>query len=78
MQVAYSYCASNDPRIHFGLGSATSADTVMVYWPNGTQERFGPFTADRYHEIQQGTGENVETSRRRDVEGSRFRAHADP
>ncbi len=30
-----SYLASSDPRLHFGLGAATSA-TVQIHWPDGT------------------------------------------
>ncbi len=30
-----SYMSSSDSRVHFGLGSATVADTVTVHWPNG-------------------------------------------
>ena len=29
-----SYLSSNDPRLHFGLGSATSAE-IEVFWPSG-------------------------------------------
>ncbi len=38
---AYSYCASNDPRVHFGLGSAERVDDVEVRWTDGSQDRFG-------------------------------------
>ncbi len=30
-----SYLSSHDPRLHFGLGAATSAQ-VEIYWPDGT------------------------------------------
>ena len=30
-----SYLSSSDPRLHFGLGAATSA-TVQIHWPDGT------------------------------------------
>jgi hypothetical protein len=53
---SYSYCASNDPRVHFGLGNATRADEVTVHWPDGTQERFGPLEADRIVALQRGKG----------------------
>jgi len=36
VQPAYSYLASNDPRLHFGVGEATQA-TVVVTWPNGSR-----------------------------------------
>lgn len=37
---AYSYLNSNDPRVHFGLGFATSVDSIIVRWPDGTEQTF--------------------------------------
>ncbi|MBI1875363.1 MAG: CRTAC1 family protein [Acidobacteria bacterium] len=45
---AYSYLASNDPRVHVGLGPETSVREVRVRWPDGRVDRFGEFAADRY------------------------------
>ena len=52
VQGAYSYCSSNDPRVHFGLAEATEVSEVIVRWPDGTQEAFGPFAADAFHELR--------------------------
>jgi enediyne biosynthesis protein E4 len=41
----YSYLAANDPRVHVGVGAATTIDAVDVTWPGGVVERFGPFGA---------------------------------
>jgi hypothetical protein len=30
-----SYASSHDPRLHFGLGAATVADSIEVRWPDG-------------------------------------------
>ena len=30
-----SYLTSRDPRVHFGLNDATSADKIKVRWPDG-------------------------------------------
>ena len=49
---AYSYCASNDPRIHCGLGSATTVDKVTVHWEDGSTSEFGPLEVDRVHVLQ--------------------------
>ena len=49
---AYSYCASNDPRVHCGLGSATTVDRVTVYWGDGATSEFGPLEVDRAHVLQ--------------------------
>lgn len=32
-----SYASAHDPRLHFGLGDARSADEVLVRWPDGTR-----------------------------------------
>ncbi|MDB4962799.1 MAG: hypothetical protein JWP01_2798 [Myxococcales bacterium] len=39
---------SQDPALaHFGLGAATTVDTVRVRWPDGTVTTQGPFSADQ-------------------------------
>jgi hypothetical protein len=47
VRAAFSYQASNDPRVHVGLGAETKAVNVQVRWPNGTVEKFGDFPAGR-------------------------------
>ena len=49
---AYSYLASNDPRIHVGLGEAPEVDEVEVRWPDGTVESYGRFPAGRIHRLR--------------------------
>ena len=56
LETAYSYCASNDPRVHFGLGAGVRVDEVLVIWPDGAEESFGPFTAGQLHNLRRGTG----------------------
>lgn len=50
-----SFLSSNDPRLHFGLASATSVD-VQVYWPTGVSEKFPNITADQLVTIKEGKG----------------------
>jgi tetratricopeptide (TPR) repeat protein len=33
-----SYLSQNDPRLHFGLGVAQQADSLVVYWPRGSRQ----------------------------------------
>lgn len=47
-----SYLSSNDPRLHFGLGTATTAD-VEVRWPGGGIETFTGVAANRELAIRQ-------------------------
>ncbi len=49
---AYSYCGSNDPRVHCGLGAAAVVDMVTVYWTDGATSEFGPFEVDQTHVLQ--------------------------
>jgi enediyne biosynthesis protein E4 len=50
-----SFYSSNDPRLHFGLGSATSAD-LDVYWPSGLRESFKQLPANRLVTLREGVG----------------------
>lgn len=37
------YLAQSDPRLLFGLGGDESVEQVVVSWPSGREQRFGPF-----------------------------------
>jgi hypothetical protein len=50
-----SYMSSNDPRLHFGLGPATTAD-VEVIWPTGASEKYPAQAANRLVTIREGQG----------------------
>jgi enediyne biosynthesis protein E4 len=50
-----SYMSSNDPRLHFGLGSEKIAD-VEVHWPSGAVEKYPGEAANRLITIQEGKG----------------------
>lgn len=51
VKAAFSYCATNDPRVHIGLGDATEVDRIEVRWPDGARESYGPFEANQFVEI---------------------------
>jgi hypothetical protein len=53
-----SYLCSNDPRAHFGLGSATPTG-LTVLWPDGRAEAFDPPPVGRYVEVRRGSGRPV-------------------
>jgi len=50
-----SFYSCNDPRLHFGLGSNTSAD-IDVYWPNGLRETFKGMAANQLLTLREGVG----------------------
>ena len=60
VQRAYSYQSSNDPRVHFGLGTLDRVEAVRVIWPGGQHESFGAFAAGAVHVLRQGTGKPAE------------------
>jgi hypothetical protein len=50
-----SFFSCNDSRLHFGLGSAASAD-IEVYWPNGLHETFSKISANQLITLKEGMG----------------------
>ena len=48
--------ASNDRRLHFGLGDATNAGTVEIHWPSGKKETIKLPAVDRIYTIVEGQG----------------------
>ena len=50
-----SFLSSNDPRLHFGLGPATTVD-IEVRWPTGASETFSKIAADQLITIREGGG----------------------
>ncbi len=55
-RAAYSYLASNDPRVHVGLGPDTAVRDVRVRWPDGTTETFGGVPIDTYTTLREDPG----------------------
>jgi hypothetical protein len=51
-----SYESSNDQRLHFGLGQATTVESVEVHWPSGAVEHFNLPSVDRFFAIEEGKG----------------------
>jgi hypothetical protein len=51
-----SYLSSNDLRLHFGLGTATSVDHIAVQWPSGKNEQFPMKTVDHFVRLVEGLG----------------------
>ncbi len=44
----------SDIPVHFGLGSADHIDELIIRWPDGTEETFGPVSVDKYLKIHKG------------------------
>ena len=50
----YSFLSSNDPRAHFGLGTAARVDRIIVRWPDGKIETHPGVAADRIITLRKG------------------------
>ena len=51
-----SFESASDPRVHFGLGSATHVDSVTVHWPSGVVDTIGAEAADQELVVEEGAG----------------------
>jgi hypothetical protein len=51
-----SFLSSNDPRLHFGLGAATTAD-IEVRWPSGLVERIHGAATNQLLTLREGAGQ---------------------
>jgi hypothetical protein len=51
-----SYLSSSDPRVLFGLGAASTIETVRVIWPDGRHEEWPEVTVGHYHTLTYGDG----------------------
>jgi len=54
-----SYNSSSDMRVHFGLGSATKVDSLLVRWPSGLLARFDNLSVDSIQTLKEGSGTAV-------------------
>jgi hypothetical protein len=55
----------SDPRAHFGLGEAGTADLVRVRWPSGKVDEFRDVAADRHYLVDEEKGLSPEPIRGR-------------
>jgi enediyne biosynthesis protein E4 len=51
-----SYYSQNDLRLHFGMGKASRADLVEVFWPSGQKESFTSVSVNQLITVQEGSG----------------------
>lgn len=51
-----SYLSQSSPIVTFGLGQATSVDSLVVLWPAGGRDVFFNLQADRRYRIVEGEG----------------------
>jgi len=51
-----SYASSSDPRVHFGLGSASKIDKLEIFWPSGLREEVMLPCMDCIVQLTEGQG----------------------
>ena len=51
-----SFESASDPRLHFGLGSATRVEFIVVHWPSGKVDRLQGEAADQELVVEEGRG----------------------
>jgi len=51
-----SFESASDPRLHFGLGSATRVESIVVHWPSGKVDCLQGEAADQELVIEEGRG----------------------
>ena len=49
-----SYGSSSYKRVHFGLGSATTVESVEIHWPSGTKQKLKITSVDRILTVEEG------------------------
>jgi hypothetical protein len=49
-----SYLSQSDLRAHFGLGRATTVESVEVVWPSGGTQVFRDLAVDKFYIIEEG------------------------
>ncbi len=55
-QWANGYLSNNEPRTHFGLGTADTITELEIKWPNGIIEVYNTIKPNQYLTIRQGKG----------------------
>jgi len=48
-----SYLSSSDKRVHFGLGTATSAQVIEIRWPSGIRQTLRDVAADQVLRVEE-------------------------
>ena len=51
-----SYGSNSDPRLHFGLGTASKVDKVEIQWPSGTKQEMSLPRVDKMFTVDEAKG----------------------
>ena len=53
VSVSVGFMSSSDRRVHFGLGSETSAESIEIHWPRGAVQTLKNVAADRILRVEE-------------------------
>ncbi len=53
VSTASSYLSASDKRVHFGLGSETTVQTIEIRWPSGVRQTLTNVRADQFLKIDE-------------------------
>jgi enediyne biosynthesis protein E4 len=56
VQTDGSYLSASDSRVHFGLSGCSDCSDILVYWPDGSSERWPKPPTSKFVTLRQGTG----------------------
>jgi len=62
---AGSYLSSSDKRVHFGLGSESTARTIEIRWPSGIRQTLQDIHADQILKIEEPQADAIQKSQRK-------------
>jgi len=57
-----SYLSSSDKRVHFGLGSEASAESIEIRWPSGVIQTLKNVRGDLILQVDEPAGSDVSKS----------------
>ncbi len=60
LHVGSSYLATEDPRLHFGLGHADLVSTLSIYWPDGRQTHLADIPVNQHLTVVPDTDDQTE------------------
>jgi hypothetical protein len=65
---ARGYLSTDDPRVHFGLGSITQIDSLFVKWPDGKQQKLKNIYADQSINVSYKDANDVKSETSQNVD----------
>lgn len=49
-----TFMGHNSQRVHFGLGNATQVDSLIIYWPSGSVDKYQNLNSGHLYTVEEG------------------------